>query len=69
MPGLAIILQRFSYVSADVRIGDFVKLNVGAQIHHDCAIGAFSTVAPEAKLMGNVHVGERCYIGANAVVR
>ena len=35
---------------------------------HDCYIGDFTTVAPNAVLLGAVHVGEGAYIGANATI-
>jgi len=45
-----------------------VKVNMGAQIHHDCRIGSFSTIAPGACLLGAVTVGEEVFVGANATV-
>jgi acetyltransferase-like isoleucine patch superfamily enzyme len=41
---------------------------MGAQIHHDCRIGSFSTIAPGACLLGAVTVGEQVFVGANATV-
>lgn len=35
---------------------------------HDSVIGNFSTIAPNAAIMGRVKIGERCYIGANATI-
>ena len=35
---------------------------------HDTVIGDFSTIAPNAAIMGRVRIGERCYIGANATI-
>jgi sugar O-acyltransferase (sialic acid O-acetyltransferase NeuD family) len=66
--GSGCIIQRGVMVSADAVIGDAVKVNMGAQIHHDCRIGSFSTIAPGACLLGAVTVGEEVFVGANATV-
>ena len=66
--GAGSILQRGAYVGRNSLLETCVKINVGAQIHHDCRIGAFTTVAPGARLLGRVEAGPGCYIGAEAVV-
>ena len=35
---------------------------------HDVRVGDFSTIAPNACILGNVHVGSLCYIGANSTI-
>ena len=35
---------------------------------HDCIIGDFVSVAPNALLLGNVTIGNLSYIGANATL-
>ena len=45
-----------------------VKINVSANIMHDCFIGDFTTIAPNAVILGNVNIGSRCYIGANSTI-
>ena len=64
-----IIIQSHVKVMPCVHIGHGVKINTGAQIHHDCKIGKFSTIAPRAVLLGNVMVGNYSYIGANSTIR
>lgn len=66
--GKGVVIQRRVYVSADVRLAEGVRINVGTQIHHDCELGSFTTVAPGALLMGSVKVGADVYIGAGAVI-
>lgn len=51
-----------------ISIGDFTIFNLNATVSHDCVIGDFVTVAPQACLLGNVEVGEGAWIGAGAVV-
>lgn len=66
--GHGVVVQRLVLVSADVELEDGVRVNVGAQIHHDCKLGRFTTVAPGALLMGSVTIGSDAYIGAGAVI-
>lgn len=35
---------------------------------HDCIVGKFVTIAPNAVLLGKVVVGEGSYIGANSTI-
>ena len=55
-------------ISSNVTVCKGVKINSYANIMHDCYIGDFTTVAPNAVLLGAVHVGEGAYIGANATI-
>lgn len=41
-------------------------VNHGAVVDHDCTVGAYSHIAPNATLGGGVHVGRRVLIGAGA---
>jgi UDP-N-acetylbacillosamine N-acetyltransferase len=62
------IVQAGVNVSAESRIGKFVKLNTNSNIMHNCVIGDYSTIAPNAVTLGHVTVGELCYIGSNATI-
>lgn len=66
--GHGVVVQRLVLVSAEAEVDDGVRINVGAQIHHDCKLGRFTTVAPGALLMGSVTVGAEVYVGAGAVI-
>ena len=66
--GRGTIIQRDVRVLPRAIIGSGVKINVGAQVHHDCTIGDLSTVAPRATLLGNVRVGRAAYIGTGAII-
>ena len=63
-----IIIQHGVNVSAESRIGGFVKLNTYCNVMHNSVVGEFSTVAPNAVILGNVKIGNRCYIGSNATI-
>ena len=45
-----------------------VKVNTNANIMHDCLIGNYVTVAPNAVLLGKVEIDDKAYIGANATL-
>jgi sugar O-acyltransferase (sialic acid O-acetyltransferase NeuD family) len=62
------IVQHGVLVGRNARLGTAVKLNCGAQIHHDATVGDFTTVAPGARILGNVRIGSRTYIGSQAVI-
>ena len=64
-----IIIQDHAKIMPCVEINHGTKINIGAQIHHDCKIGKFATVAPKAVLLGKVKVGNYSYIGANSTIK
>ena len=35
---------------------------------HDSVIGDYTTVAPNAVVLGRIHIGGKCYVGANATI-
>ena len=64
-----IFIQKLCFVSSNVNIGDGVKINVGAQIHHDVSIEKYCTIAPRAVILGSVKIGKYTYIGANSTIK
>lgn len=67
--GMGLVIQWGAFVSSNVQLGSFVKLNVMCNIMHDVVIGDYTTIAPNAALMGRVKVGSNCYIGANSTIK
>lgn len=63
------IVQRAVTVMPYSHVGRGCKLNVGCTVHHEAAIGEFTTLAPGSQILGNVSVGARAYVGAGAVIR
>jgi acetyltransferase EpsM len=57
-----------SLISSNSRIGDFVKMNFFARVHHDVEVGNYCTIAPGATVLGRVKRGEGVYVGANATI-
>ncbi len=52
-----------------VQLGRGVICNTCSSIDHECIIGDYCHIAPNAVLCGNVIVGHHTFIGANAVIR
>jgi UDP-N-acetylbacillosamine N-acetyltransferase len=63
-----VVMQWGANASAGSRIGRCVRLNTHANVMHDAVIGDFTTIAPNAVVLGRVETGTGCYIGANATI-
>ncbi|MBT4934456.1 MAG: hypothetical protein HOL66_04030 [Rhodospirillaceae bacterium] len=66
--GNGITIQHHSTVMNAI-LGDGVQINIGATVHHECIIGDFATLAPQALILGRVKVECGAYIGAGAIIR
>lgn len=64
-----VLISASAIVNAQSKIDFGSIINTGAIIEHECHIYSFAHVAPGAVLAGNVKVGERSFIGANATVK
>ena len=62
-------LSPFVTLASNIKIGRAFHANIYSYVEHDCRVGDFVTFAPGAKCNGNVHIHDRAYIGANAVIR
>ena len=62
------VIQHGVNVSSNATIGRFVKLNSLCNIMHDSLVDDFTTVAPNAVVLGYVKIGRSCYIGANSTI-
>lgn len=63
------VLSPFVTVTSNVVIGRHFHANLYSYVEHDCVIGDFVTFAPGVQCNGNVHIGDRAYVGAGAVIR
>lgn len=64
--GVAVMAQ--AAINPGVVLSDNVIVNTGAQLDHDCWIGAHVHIAPGAHLSGDVHVGECAHVGPGATI-
>jgi sugar O-acyltransferase (sialic acid O-acetyltransferase NeuD family) len=62
------VIQSCVNVSSECNISKFVKLNTFCNIMHNSQIGSYTTIAPNAVVLGYVSVGKRCYIGSNSTI-
>lgn len=61
--GKGCIISMDTRISTNVRMGDFVFLNMGAVVCHDGRLGDFVTLAPDVRLAGNVTVESESELG------
>lgn len=66
--GSGAVVGAHATLTADVAVGLFGIVNVGASVSHNARLGDFATIAPGAHLAGNVLVGEGADVGIGASV-
>lgn len=66
--GKGAVICAGNILTTDIRIGNFVHLNLGCTVGHDSTIGDFTTVSPGAHISGNVAIGRKVFIGTGAVI-
>ncbi len=59
----------FSHVTSNAKIGRHFHANIYSYVAHDCVVGEFVTLAPGAKINGNVVIEDGAYIGTGAIVK
>ena len=62
-------LSPFVTLTSNISVGRCFHANLYSYVEHDCTIGDFVTLAPGAKVNGNVTICDHAYIGAGAVIR
>lgn len=67
--GAGSVVLSSAVVNAGAIVGDGGIINTGAVIEHDCELGSFVHVSPNAVLAGGVKAGDFCWVGALAGVR
>jgi sugar O-acyltransferase (sialic acid O-acetyltransferase NeuD family) len=67
--GNGVFISKNVCVNILSEISDYVILNTGCIIEHECKIGKASHIAPGAVLAGNVNIGENTFIGANSIIK
>ena len=67
--GEGAIFCNYSHVTSNARIGKYFHANIYSYVAHDCVIGDFVTLAPAAKINGNVVIEDFAYIGTGAIIK
>jgi len=65
--GEGVVIYGGTSISVNVHIGNFTTL-LTSMIGHDVEIRDYSTISGSCNIMGDVHIGERVFIGANVAV-
>lgn len=55
-------------MTTNISIGNFTIFNLNSTVSHDSIIGDFTTVSPQACILGNVDVKNGAWIGAGAII-
>lgn len=66
MLGKGSIVTAGVIMTTQVKLGEFVIINLATTIGHDVRIGDFSSVMPSCSISGNVTIGEQCFVGTGA---
>ncbi len=66
--GTGVILCPRVVITSDIRLGDFVTLNVGSAVGHDSVVGAFTQSSAFCDITGGVRIGEEVFMGSHAAV-
>ena len=67
--GRGAIITAGCILTCDIKLGDFVQLNVSTTICHDCRIGDFFTTAPGVHISGNVIIDDDVYFGTASATK
>ncbi len=62
-------LSPFVTLTSNIRIGRLFHANLYSYVEHDCIVGDYVTLAPGAKVNGNVTLGDHVYIGSGAIIK
>lgn len=66
--GKGCIICGGTVITTNVRVGDFVILNLGCTVGHDTIIGDYASFMPSVNISGEVRVGESVYVGTGAKI-
>ncbi|MDD2714814.1 MAG: NeuD/PglB/VioB family sugar acetyltransferase [Candidatus Wallbacteria bacterium] len=57
-----------SILTTDIKVGNFVHLNLACTVGHDSIIGDYTTTSPGVLISGNVKIDKLVFIGSGAVI-
>lgn len=66
--GSGCIVCANSVITCDIKIGDFVILNLACTVGHDTTIGNYSSFMPTCNISGEVEIGESVYCGTGVKI-
>lgn len=66
--GVGNIICDGSILTTNIKLGNFVHLNLNTTVGHDTEIQDFSTISPGCNISGNVNIGKRSFLGTNSTI-
>lgn len=66
--GTGTVVMALVAVNPDAVVEEGAILNTGCVVEHDCQVGRFAHLSPNAALGGKVRIGARAHLGLGAVV-
>ena len=67
--GKGVVIGRYTDLTINCDIGDFVYLNIHVVLGHEVKIDNYSIVSPNVTINGGASIGSACQIGANVFIR
>ena len=66
--GPGAVVCALSSFTANITVGAHAQINPGCLIAHDVVAGDYLTLTPGVRVSGNVHFGDRVYVGTGATI-
>lgn len=66
--GKGCIICAGNLITTNIRLGDFVILNLGCTVGHDTIVNDYAAFMPSVNISGEVTVGEGVYVGTGAKI-
>jgi sugar O-acyltransferase (sialic acid O-acetyltransferase NeuD family) len=66
--GCGSVLMHNTVVQSGTSIGKHCIINTSATVDHDCILGNFVHIAPNAVLCGGISIGDKTLVGAGATI-
>ena len=66
--GQGAVICAGTILTTDIKIGEFVHINLDCTVGHDTTISDFSTLSPGCHISGNVKLSENTFCGTGTVI-
>lgn len=63
-----VIICAGTRLTNNIYVGNFTIFNINSTVSHDAIIGDYTTVCPQACILGNVELQSEVWIGAGAII-
>ena len=66
--GIGNIICDGSIMTTNIKLGNFIHLNLNSTVGHDTEIQDFCTISPGCNISGNVKIGKYSFLGTNSTI-